>query len=213
MTTASFVKAFVARLAAIQLEDVFNPYADRCDYFDLDSAPLIRRRNLEQVLVSAMERPAQSLWIGRDLGHRGGRRTGLALTDELHLEHYAKAFGVGELRRATHGPLVAERTAQMIWDVLSDLRHSVFLWNAFPLHPHEKGHPLTNRCHRRHERVPFESMLLELLEALAPKHVVAVGKDAGAALDAAGVRGITVRHPSYGGERQFRSEVLSYYGL
>jgi hypothetical protein len=207
----TFARAFVSKLASIQLENVFNPYSERCTRFDVKRAPAIRRTNLERVLLAALRSGARSIWIGRDLGHRGGRRTGLALTDECHLNEHAMAFEAGTLNRATVGPQVAERTATMIWEVLRQLDHPVFLWNVFPLHPHMKDDPLSNRCHTRREREPFASMLLELIDALSPDRVIALGNDAAIALDILGVSATTLRHPSYGGQRQFKAEAARLY--
>jgi len=37
-----------------------------------------------------MELGSNTIWMGRDLGYRGGRRTGLALTDEAHLPLFSR---------------------------------------------------------------------------------------------------------------------------
>ncbi|WP_439952990.1 hypothetical protein, partial [Escherichia coli] len=84
---------------------------------------------------AALAGGVDSIWIARDLGYRGGRRTGLALTDEAHLSAHAGLYGQLPLARATRGPAMTERTATVIWQVLRDLRRPIFLWNVFPLHP------------------------------------------------------------------------------
>ena len=81
MTPASFVKA----LAAIRLPNVFNPYVDQCDVHDRANAPALRRRALRTYLEAIMTLGSDTIWMGRDLGYRGGRRTGLALTDKALL--------------------------------------------------------------------------------------------------------------------------------
>jgi hypothetical protein len=50
------------------------------------------------------------MWIARDLGYRGGRRTGVPLADDVHLPLVGQLLGGVELQRATKGPLIAERT-------------------------------------------------------------------------------------------------------
>ena len=75
--------AFVEALTAIHLDDVFNPYSDRCTLHDRADAPQRRRANLLAVVEAAAEDGIDSVWIARDLGYRGGRRTGLPLTDEI----------------------------------------------------------------------------------------------------------------------------------
>jgi hypothetical protein len=207
------VDEFVQRVAAMKFDSVFNPYAEACADHDDADAPAIRRRNLTLVLEAAVAKGVESLWIARDLGYRGGRRTGLALTDEIHLPAHASLYGALPLARATRGPAVAERTASVIWRVLKDLDRPTFLWNVFPLHPHEKDDPLSNRCHTRSEREACRPLLMWLLAALQPKTVVAIGRDAQLALLGLGIPAEKVRHPSYGGQSEFKDGVNAIYGL
>lgn len=207
------VEQFVNQLAALEFDCVFNPYAEACSVHDESDAPAIRRRNLSLVLDAALTRGIDSLWIGRDLGYRGGRRTGLALTDEMHLSAHAKLFAVPALNRATRGPAVAERTAKVIWRALGAVQLPVFLWNVFPLHPFERGDPLSNRCHTRAERQACRPLLIWLLETLQPKSVLAIGRDAELALADLDVSALKVRHPSYGGQEEFLEGVYSHYGV
>lgn len=207
-------KSFVEMVADVRMPSVFNPYVDVCPIHDRTDAPERRRANLEQFLHAALEAPELSVWIGRDLGYRGGRRTGIALTDEVHLDRLITIYsGKLQLRKATHGPVVAERTASVFWDMIGRLKMSVFTWNVFPLHPHEDGRPLTNRCHTRRERAQAAPILKELLHLLKPSQVVAIGNDAEAGLGDLGLSCLKVRHPSYGGISEFRAGVASSHGL
>ena len=204
---------FVSELSRLRFPNVFNPYFDTCPVHDGRNAAAIRCRNLALVLGAAMNRGVDSIWVGRDLGYRGGRRTGLALTDEAHLSSHAAAFGCRALERATRGPPVAERTASVIWDRLTALGRPVFLWNVFPLHPHEAGAPMTNRCHTRGERQACRDSMMWLLTTLSPKFIVAIGRDAQVALDDLGIAATGVRHPSYGGQAEFIAGIVELYGL
>ncbi|MCW1838754.1 uracil-DNA glycosylase [Prosthecomicrobium hirschii] len=204
---------FVQELASYRFENAFNPYADACPDFDAEDAPAVRKQNLEAVLNAAIERGVHSFWIARDLGYRGGRRTGLALTDEAHLDCHSQLLGTKPLRRATRGPLVAERTATVVWQMLRSIDHPIFLWNVFPFHPHGPGEPMTNRCHTRKERIACKPLLRILIEALNPKHLVAIGRDAQAALTDLGLEATAVRHPSYGGQSEFVSELEQLYSV
>src|SRR5688572_7232249 len=112
------VAAFIDALAAFRSVNVFNPYADHCPEHDHASSAAIRRDNLRLVIEAAMCRRTESIWIGRDLGYRGGRRTGLALTDDVHLDSHAALLGTLPLKRATTGCEIPERTAAMIWRML-----------------------------------------------------------------------------------------------
>lgn len=205
--------SFVSALAAVALPNVFNPWAERCAIHDHDDAPRRRRENLVALLEAALSLKAETIWIARDLGYRGGRRTGVPLTDELHLGQAGHLLGGIPLVRATTGPVVAERTAAIVWRVLGRIGEPVMLWNVFPFHPHEPGSPMSNRCHSRAEREATRPILDALLAMLAPRRVVAIGRDAHAALDALQVPSEPVRHPSYGGQAEFIDGMYRIYGI
>src|ERR1700683_3948629 len=156
---------------------------------------------LLSMLQAAVEVEIDSMWIGRDLGYRGGRRTGLALTDDVHIHVHAARWGISA-NRPTKGQAVAERTAAVIWDVLSGIDAPIFLWNVFPLHPHDSDDPFSNRSHNSRERRAGEELLFELIRFLKPRRLIAIGNDAAQTAsrltDAHEV--LQVRHPSYGGQ-------------
>ena len=206
-------RTFVATLADMRLPAVFNPYADCCDAHDRSNAVCIRRKNLELFLEAALDNEVQEIWIARDLGYRGGRRTGVPLTDEVHLEGASRLLGGIHLRRATRGPVVAERTAAIVWKVLCRLGRPVVLWNVFPFHPHEPGDPFSNRCHTASERQQTVPLLEALIDMFEPERLVAIGRDAQIVLGDLGLPVTTVRHPSYGGQSEFVSALFSLYGI
>lgn len=207
------VESFLDGLVALRSCHAFNPYRDVCEVHDSTNGPEIRRRNLRLVLHAAMEHHVETLWVARDLGYRGGRRTGLALTDEAHLASHGSLYGRLPLEKATRGPLMAERTAKVVWSAICEVDRPVFLWNVFPLHPHAPGDPLSNRCHTRAERNSSAHLLQWLVDALRPKTIVAIGGDAAAALADFQVPAIAVRHPSYGGQREFLAGIATAHGL
>ena len=210
MTPTSFVEA----LQQIESDYAFNPYRDRCPVYDLADAPEQRSNILLSVLEAAVRQPVESLWIGRDFGYRGGRRTGLAFTDDGHLPEHAKRWGLA-VQCPVRGGMAGERSARTVWKVLSRVDAPVFLWNVFPLHPHDPGHPFSNRKHNARERASGEGILSLLVHMLAPSTIVAVGRDA--ASTASRLFGRyeirTVRHPSYGGQRLFTDRMSGWYGL
>lgn len=206
--------SFVNQVAALEFPHTFNPYNEVCPAHDARAAAHIRRKNLEVVLNAAISFGVDSIWIARDLGYRGGRRTGLALTDELHLSDHAALIGASSaLERATKGPAMAERTATIVWQALRSINRPIFLWNVFPLHPHAPSDPLSNRCHSRAERAACKHLITWLLDELAPSRVVAIGKDAHLALTELGVNSETVRHPSYGGQTEFTESLEAMYDV
>lgn len=206
-------KSFAAALSQTRLASVFNPYSDCCPVHDRPDAARVRKRNLVRCLEAALSERVDTIWIARDLGYRGGRRTGVPLTDEIHLGQAGVLMGGIDLDRATRGPIVAERTAAIVWKMLSRIGEPVVLWNIFPLHPHERDDPFSNRCHTRAEREATWPLLTALITMVKPRRIVAIGRDAGLALAGLEVPVEVVRHPSYGGQAEFIAGVHQIYGV
>lgn len=205
--------SFIEALSCVELENTFNPYRDICPIHDAPDAVHTRKNNLLNCIEAALNAQADTIWIARDLGYRGGRRTGIPLTDEAHLDFAEDMFGGVSLDRATEGPILAERTATVTWKLLSDIGKPVMLWNIFPLHPHAENSPMTNRCHKKNERLATWPFLLALIDMLNPKQLVAIGRDAGLALSTLDVPVSMVRHPSYGGQAEFIDGIQKIYNI
>lgn len=204
---------FVCALEAASLPNVFNPWRDHCAVHDLGDAAALRRENLRLFLDRAIATEVSTMWVGRDLGYRGGRRTGVPLTDEVHLASASALLGDIDLVRATEGPVMAERTAAVVWRVLEQVRQPVVLWNVFPFHPHMADDPMSNRCHTRAERDETWPLLEALIEMVRPQRIVAIGRDASQALVDLGVQADAVRHPSYGGQAEFMAGMYDLYSV
>lgn len=209
MTPTSFVKA----LASLSLDNVFNPYADTCPVYDRADAAMYRRTNLRTYLSASANMGVDTIWMGRDLGYRGGRRTGLALTDEFHLPEMARVYPGCSSRQATKGPACAERTAAEIWGVLKVIDTPPLLWNVFPLHPHEAENPFTNRRFTARELALVSELNNSLITWLKVRRIIAIGQDAANYAAVFGVEVLTVRHPSYGGVRDFRDGMQRIYSI
>lgn len=206
---------FVDAVGSLSLENCFNPYTDRCAVHDRPDAPRRRAALLSAMIEKACLRPVDAIWIGRDLGYRGGRRTGLALTDDVHAQQHAARWGMS-LERPTKGGAVAERTAAVIWEMLGRIQEQIFLWNVFPLHPHEADDPFSNRTHNAREREAGQDLLKILVRLLRPRRLVAIGNDAAQAAERLALDGVSVvkvRHPSYGGQAQFLDQIGQLHGL
>lgn len=212
------VPEFLNDLASVGIESVFNPYRDRCSQHDYEDGPELRRKTLSVILHAAAAAgrrgDLEALWVGRDLGHRGGRRTGLAFTDDPNLRAHVRRWDQDvPIQYAVTGKTVTEPTARVIWKALEVIPEKVFLWNVFPFHPHIKGYPFTNRQHTAIERAIGEVFLERLIRLLSPHRLIAVGRNAEASLaKVAGGRPVHhVRHPSYGGVRDFRDAIAVLY--
>lgn len=205
-------KKFVAELSKIRLNGVFNPYSDRCSVYDLADAPAVRRANLRGYLHAIEELETDTIWMGRDLGYRGGRRTGLALTDERHLPVMPQSYPGSQPCRATRGPAVAERTAAEIWQVILMLSRPPLLWNVFPFHPHEVDQPLSNRRFTSAELNEVDELNRALISWLKIRRIISIGQDAAKYAASFGVEVECVRHPSYGGVKDFRAGIKALYG-
>ena len=204
----------VSMVRDLKFPNTFNPYVEWCEQYDKPKAPEIRTGVLLDILCAAGEADIDAIWIGRDLGHRGGRRTGLALTDDVWFSTHTRRWGV-DVDRPTRGPMVRERTATIVWEMLELIEESVFLWNVFPLHPFPENDMYRNRAHVAIERDAGMALLLRLVSFLRPRRIIAIGKDSARALGnkTLEVDVLDVRHPSYGGERRFREQIASLYGL
>ncbi|MEA9566839.1 uracil-DNA glycosylase [Xanthomonas sp. WHRI 8932A] len=206
------INNFVDSVSSFEMPRVFNPYRDSCPVHDDSKSALLRRENLKNYLVSAFEKNPECLWVGRDLGYRGGRRTGIPLTDEPHLSALAQVFPSLNLSKATRTNLVVERTAAEIWRVISRLDEAPFLWNIFPFHPFDSADPMGNRCHTRDEYKECAWILERLLGIFNFKKVFSLGNDAARVFRKYDIEMVCVRHPSYGGQNEFRRTMEIEYG-
>ena len=207
---------FVDAVCDLKLDNVFNPYIQQCSIYDREDAPRLRTKILLKILESAVAVDIEALWLGRDLGHRGGRRTGLAFTDDVNLDAHLARWGI-TAPRPTKGELVSEKTATVIWSVLNRIEKPLFLWNVFPLHPHDAKDPFTNRAHNAHERHAGEEFLFELINLLRPRRLISVGNDAAATVSRlcgrTHLQVVKIRHPSYGGQKIFLNQADELYGI
>ena len=205
---------FIQELRSFSAANVFNPYSDICAEIDQRDADQIRLRNLNKIIRSLSGKEVDAIWVGRDLGYRGGRRTGLAFTDEANLHSANKVWNV-ELQQATTGELCKERTAANIWNFVQRINQPIFMWNIFPFHPHAPGKPFSNRSHTARERDWGLQIFESLLAVIKPRRLVAIGNDAyqGSCRIFDADRVSKVRHPSYGGDKEFAAQLRALYGL
>jgi hypothetical protein len=94
-----------------------------------------------------------------------------------------------------------------VWQALAGagLAQATVLGNAFPLHPHRPGEPLSNRRPTGAELDTMAGVLPCLLGLFPGARVVAVGTVARDRLAVMGVQAVAVRHPANGGVTAFRA--------
>lgn len=202
----------LTEMLQVEIENVFNPYIHNCHVHDRDNAAELRLSVVLDIIERARLSRVDAIWIGRDLGYRGGRRTGLALTDDFHFVSHLRRWGLnGNLPVKT--PPIAERTASTVWKVLEEISDNVFLWNVFPFHPHLPGDPFSNRAHSSAERLLGENILTELVALLKPRRVISIGNDATRTAKKLHLSCplVNARHPSYGGKADFERQIRAAY--
>jgi uracil-DNA glycosylase len=129
---------FVERLAAAEIGETFNQYAD---------SPVLRQRLREYLGQGAS---SELVLVGEAAGYRGARVSGIPFTSERQLT------GAGP----------AEATATIVHRVLAKLglEDEVLLWNVVPTHP---GSETSNRRPTRAEIQASAPFLRELTRGRA----------------------------------------------
>ncbi len=188
----SFFKKLTRRSSG---SGVFNPYKNE---FILN--------NLKHYLEYLYDNKYNEvLLIGEALGFSGGRLTGLPFSSgELIMHSDYEIFK--DLRSKMEIEVVeGERTASMIWETLSQYNTVPIFWNAFPFHPYQKRKPKSNRAPTQKELQEGRFYIEELVKIFEPKMIASIGRKGQSALQQIYPdREVTyIRHPSYGGKRDF----------
>lgn len=166
-------------------ETVFNMY-----YGDSKNAIKCRER-LKEYLEK--HKNAKILLVGEAPGYNGCAKTGVPFESDT-----------------------GERSAKIINEILNtecpDV--DVLMWNAFPFHPHKKGNLNSNRKPNSEELLVGHSFI-DAFMAVFPEVVYygAVGKVAEKSLEKHHLptKPIYIRHPSYGGKKKCRENLLSAF--
>ena len=195
---------FIEQLLHHHGEGFFNPYTTYCAHDHLEDAPA---RRLARLIRHLSINPKLIL-IGEALGYQGGRYSGLAFTSEKLLLDGAIPRQDVENKRLTKQPRpFSEPSSNTVWSELYNLRceESVLLWNAFPYHPFDQKHVLTNRRPTTREICDIGApILLRLLDLHPGVPIAAIGRQSERVLAHLEIEPVkTLRHPAYGGKSEF----------
>ncbi len=187
---------------------LFNPYASFDTERDLPDAVAIRRSNLERY-ISERSQPPSVVLLAEAPGPWGCRFSGVPITSEAQLVD--PDFPIHGRQSSRMAEPLQEYSAGIYWRILEPWHHSVFTWNAVPYHPFKEGAPMSIRTPRVAEIKRFLPVVHAVLEAVAPRRVVAVGRKAERALAELDVDCTYVRHPSQGGATLFEEGIRSLF--
>jgi hypothetical protein len=193
-------------LAAMQS----TPLAE--NLFADDDIGKIRLANLKEYFRRIALLSPDVILIGEAPGYQGTRRTGVPFGSEYLITGNTPEvgfFGNGDgFKRAYRDTRTyKEPSSTIMWRTISAYRHLPLLWAVYPLHPHELGNLESNRTPTRSEVAGKKGHLLELLEIMQPKTVLALGNVAKATLDDLGIPSQKIRHPSHGGGPLFKQQL------
>jgi hypothetical protein len=201
---AAALEAVVHRLISTPVGDTFNQYAQGGDADrDPRTAPGVRAANLRTYLRRRASAPV--LLVAEAAGWRGARYSGLPLFSERMIDEAATPYQ----RTSTQPRGFAEGSATVVQGVLvqGGWTDAVLIWNVVMTHP-RGAQPHSNRPPRRGEVEAGRRLLEELLTILAPRHVLAVGRTAQAALPA-GLDAPAIRHPAQSGATLCRRQLAA----
>jgi hypothetical protein len=194
---------------------LFNMYKDFDERVDLANAAEIRRNNLYNYLQSFKRKP-EFLIIAEAPGPWGCRFSGVALTSEYQLVYNKLPFH-GQLSSRKEPAIDVKKTApyrsntsDQFWEVMLPFHENIFVWNCVPFHPHKIGrilNPIRNPS--TNEVKQFSDILVKLRDILGPKKILSVGKTSFNALEKLHIESRYIRHPSRGGFKKFKEEILN----
>ena len=145
------------------------------------------------------------LLVGEALGFKGGGLTGVPFSSGQIFERFEHLFLEQIRPELVIETVESENTATIVWEYLTEKQITPLCWNAFPFHPHPKGNRFKNRAPTAAEMKSGLRYLKALQALFDVETIIGVGnKGAQCAKKAFPDRRVlAVRHPSYGGKRDF----------
>lgn len=145
------------------------------------------------------------LLVGEAPGFKGCLHTGIPFSSGKLFESVPHPFIESLAPQLKIKQYVSENTAKIVWEYLLDHATVPLFWNAYPFHPHPKGQLLKNRAPTRAEVQEGTGYLKQLYELFGPEMIAGLGRKgtecAQLAFPDQHIR--YIRHPSYGGKRDF----------
>jgi uracil-DNA glycosylase len=192
------VSGIEAFLTALQQqpdsETVSNPYLQPHCVENLRSYLTLMKR----------ERP-KLLLVGEAPGYKGCGITGIPFSSGKLFQQVDHPF-LKKLKKSLVLPTIeAENTASIVWRFLAEQQLTPLFWNAYPFHPHPAGNREKNRAPNRQEIEQGVEYLHAIERLFKPLQIAGVGR-AGSACAERAFPDCTIsyiRHPSYGGKRDF----------
>lgn len=226
------VERFMKRLQAFSAPQVFNPWKDYDERYDIHKrSSLIRRRQLSAYLEERIGK-AKMLIIAEAVGYQGGRFTGIAMTCERMLLGFhptvspSMVFSGVEPTRTSNGGSVFitkqtqrekgfnEPTDSVVWNAMLDANmepYEVVLWNIFPFHPYKGDDGLTNRTPTNEELDQGWAYTSELMKLFPDAQILGVGQKSSQTLQDYGVNvQATLRHPANGGAGLYKQQFKEF---
>jgi len=145
------------------------------------------------------------LLVGEALGFKGGRLTGIPFSSGQIFDRFEHPFLKQIRPKIVLDNVESENTATIVWDYLSQRQITPLCWNAFPFHPHPKGNRYKNRAPTAKEMASGARYLRALQNIFQIDTIIGVGaKGTTCAKKSFPDKNIfSVRHPSFGGKRDF----------
>jgi len=197
-------------------ERLFNQYLEVDARVDRADAALIRRSNLKNYLAS-FPAPPLILAVGEAAGPWELRFSGVPFTGERQLISGALPFSGDRssrdelVVRLYRRPPFTSNSSQVFWKVMARHHPKFLVWDAAPLHPHQRGKNLSVRSLSRAEFSEFSGLLGELVRILEPKHFIAIGRKAEQALAMIGMPSYYAHHPSHGQADLFQNDISRFF--
>jgi len=160
--------------------------------------------NLKTFIEYLLQYNSDVLLIGEAPGYKGCRLTGIPFTsgNVINASKHDIFRDIGS--KLVLPKIISENTATILWQFLDISKPVPILWNAFPFHPHQNGNSESNRKPTKLEIEEGKIYLELIFKLFKPKRLCSLGRVGESILKELFSKKITyIRHPSYGGKKDF----------